>query len=112
MFVMFVMCGCPTLRAACKIFALVCVADESFICVSRYCRQWWMGVFVSYLVRLCVCVCLTQSVCEAGCFRVCHHPSIWRDGCVLKVSKYGLSVYAANSSISILTLGSLGIVWA
>ena len=34
-FVMFVICGCPTLRAACKIFALGCEADECFICVTR-----------------------------------------------------------------------------
>ena len=30
-----VICGCPTLRAACNIFALGCEADECFICVTR-----------------------------------------------------------------------------
>ena len=61
-----------------EFFDLVSGVDECFICIKRL-ENLIDGAFVSYLSRLCVCVCVCL-VCEAGCFRVCHHPSIagWR----------------------------------
>ena len=57
----FVMCGCQTLRAACKIFALGCEADECFICVTRL-YEVVDGTFVYRGVTL-VSACLSCNEC-------------------------------------------------
>ena len=74
--------------------------------------RWNICIVAISIKCVCVCVCLLCIVCEAGCFRVCDHGSIWRAGCVLKVSKYGISPPSAVRRVyfAIITLGSLGIV--